>query len=361
MTTTTSTGPSIVRTTLAMVTDNAAGSVETLDQPDPIPTLEERLRARMVSGLDLCALPPPTWIVDGIIPAPGVGLLYGAPKAGKSFVGMDLACCIATGRPWLGRDTRQGRVLYIVAEGVGGFGQRLNAWADYHGADGLDRITWLPHAVNLTSPDTVAALCDIVPGYDLVVFDTLARCAVGLEENSAKDMGELVANVDRIRDACGGHVLLVHHAGKDATQKARGSSALLGAADVSLKVTGGDYVTVTVEDAKDAEGGHSIRYTREPVGSSLVLVEGGAPDRKRPPKGMDTALDCLLSIAGPGGVSFSQWKDDSVEQGVAAGSFARIRKWLEDTGQVVNVGTQKQPRYAPITDPDRLIPTDPPF
>jgi RecA-family ATPase len=50
--------------------------------------------------------------------------------------------------------------------------------------------------------------------YVLVVIDTLARCMVGADENSARDMGEAIDALDRLRRAAGSCVLPVHHMGK---------------------------------------------------------------------------------------------------------------------------------------------------
>jgi hypothetical protein len=72
---------------------------------------------------------------------------------------------------------------------------------------------------------------------DLVVFDPLARFMSG-EENSARDMGHLIASLDRLTQQYGHATELVHHTGKpgqgDPKQgghRLRGSSALFGAAD----------------------------------------------------------------------------------------------------------------------------------
>ena len=45
----------------------------------------------------------------------------------------------------------------------------------------------------------------------LIIFDTLNRCAEGLEENSAKDMGIFCAGLEKIKRATGAHVNVVHH------------------------------------------------------------------------------------------------------------------------------------------------------
>ena len=70
-------------------------------------------------------------------------------------------------------------------------------------------------------------------GYSFVILDTLARCMVGADENSAKDCGVVVDAMTRLlgRTPGGRGVILgVHHAGKDG-KTLRGSSAFEGAAD----------------------------------------------------------------------------------------------------------------------------------
>jgi hypothetical protein len=152
------------------------------------PTLLDRMRARTVRGLALSGLPRPSWLVDGLLPTRSVTMLYGPPKSGKSFVAIDLAACVATGRPWMGQPTKQGTVLYVVGEGASGVILRQEAWSMYHGVSDLDNIVWYPAAVNLFAADSGLALADPAADIaaDLVVIDTLARCAVGAEESSAK-------------------------------------------------------------------------------------------------------------------------------------------------------------------------------
>lgn len=67
-------------------------------------------------------------------------------------------------------------------------------------ADGDMEI--LPKPVNLTNTSDVAALAQLITqnSYGLVVFDTLARCMVGADENSAKDCGEVVDALTRLRE-----------------------------------------------------------------------------------------------------------------------------------------------------------------
>ena len=59
----------------------------------------------------------PPFIVEGFLCA-GLTLLAAPPKTGKSFLALDLACCVAEGKPFWGFDTVQGDVLYCDLEGT---------------------------------------------------------------------------------------------------------------------------------------------------------------------------------------------------------------------------------------------------
>lgn len=75
-------------------------------------------------------IPPVEWLIDGMIPAEALTELYGEYEIGKSFIGIDLACSVASGTPWLGRFavSRRGPVVYWVGEGVRDFDRRIEAW-----------------------------------------------------------------------------------------------------------------------------------------------------------------------------------------------------------------------------------------
>src|SRR5215472_14600870 len=61
---------------------------------------------------------PPNWLVDGMIPAKGLGFVYGPSYVGKSFlVNGELALAVANGTQFFGRDTRSGAVIVALGEG----------------------------------------------------------------------------------------------------------------------------------------------------------------------------------------------------------------------------------------------------
>jgi hypothetical protein len=69
----------------------------------------------------------------------------------------------------------------------------------------------------------------------MIVVDTQARVTVGMEENSAKEMGVFVKAISRLKEATKACVMVVHHTGKEGGS-ARGSSALFGAMDSEITV-----------------------------------------------------------------------------------------------------------------------------
>ena len=63
---------------------------------------------------DIAALPDLEWLIEGVLPMPGLVVLYGEPGSGKTFVALSMALTTASGQTWLGRATRQTKALYIA-------------------------------------------------------------------------------------------------------------------------------------------------------------------------------------------------------------------------------------------------------
>jgi hypothetical protein len=80
------------------------------------------------------------WVVQDFIGAGSIAWLYGAPGSYKSFAAVDIAMCVATGRPWMGREVDKGLVLYVAAEGGDDLHIRRAAWAERYGMDGPMKI-----------------------------------------------------------------------------------------------------------------------------------------------------------------------------------------------------------------------------
>lgn len=189
------------------------------------------------------------WLVKGLIPPEGVGVLYGPPGTGKSFVALDLAARVAGGLQWQGLLVKKtGMVLYVASEGgTQSLNNRVLAWMDGNGL-GAQPVLVYPGAFRLgrdvrpgdVTPEGIAKWAKAKArgaGVEvaMVVIDTLARNMTG-DENATADMSAFVAACDELRGRLGAFVLLVHHSGKDASKGSRGSSALLGAVDLEMEL-----------------------------------------------------------------------------------------------------------------------------
>lgn len=196
----------------------------------------DALLAEMRKPSELVDQPPQPYLIKGLLNLNSESWLIGAPGSRKSFVALDMAGHVARGMPWQGCRVRQGGVVLIVAEGGGGIGGRIKAWEMEHGPMGaeVDILLRPVQASNAQAWATLVAACErLAPS--LIVLDTQARITVGLEENSATDMGIFINAVSALRTATGACVLAIHHTGRNGAD-ARGSSALDGAQDTELKV-----------------------------------------------------------------------------------------------------------------------------
>lgn len=230
----------------------------------------------LITEDELNNLTPPEPLIEGWLFRHSLAFLTGPPKKGKTFIALDIAMSVANGVDWVGGTaTSQGKVLYIVGEGTSGIARRTNAWRAARGIplDGSDNIKFLRRAAQLKDHGELRALLEICEMHkpDLVIVDTFARAAVGVEENSAKEVGEAIAGLDAIKAITGACVLVIHHSGKDTGKGYRGSSALGGAWDTSITVDG-DTSTMTLrnDEQKDVEAAEPIGIAFDKIGGSIV-------------------------------------------------------------------------------------------
>ena len=331
--------------------------------------------ARLITLDDLANLPPPEPLIDGVLDRDNTSVMYGRRGHYKSFVALDMALCVASGIDWHGHTTAQGTVVYVVAEGVSGVHQRVQAWMNAHpNARPGDRFRILPEAINLMSPATAGEIADTCKtvGAALVFIDTFARCLVGGDENSSKDVGIAVETLDLVRRRSGAHVSAVHHSGKDSKAGARGSSALEAAADTVLEVFADDgLVTLTTTKQKNRPEGAPLRFRAVVTLDSVVLTStgGGPGDSDKLTLKDHAALEALDAIAGVEGAPFGAWAEAAEEAGVSRTTVRRLRVKALKMGQIEvgPSGTKANPRYrvvgstratptmAPVTDPEQAL------
>jgi len=222
---------------------------------------------------DLGNLPEPKWLVDKHL-TDGLTVMYGPPKAGKTFAALSMALHVASGTDWHGTKVERGPVLYVSGEGQGGLHKRIGGWKHATGIRQADMYV-IPFPVRLGVPEHVTALIADANAIRarLVIIDTLARSMSGMDENSAQDMGKVIAGLGYLKAQTNTGVLILHHSGVEGTRP-RGSTALFGAADTLMRIEGdGTNLTVYCEGMKDAAPFRTRRFELTKAAHSLALSE----------------------------------------------------------------------------------------
>lgn len=328
----------------------------------------EALRGKMIPLAKIKPCLDANYIVQGWLLAGKISILYGASNVGKTFVTLDLAAHVASGKSWRGFKVKPGPVVYVAAEGGDGIRNRIAAIQKVVpdllvGAD----FNLLPTHIDLHEQGDAMALCEAMPTETaaLVVIDTMARCMGSGDENSARDVNQFVANLSAIRDRTGAHVLVVHHSGKNADAGARGSSALRAAVDTEIHVTDGQIAGPKQRDIKRPDRLffqlETVTLGMDPDGdpvTSAVVVPADAPKAKPKPLngqaqvGMQALLDAIREHGSyqngpdyPDGrkcVAIELWKKSCETHGLTSGgseaaqrmAFKRVKDRLIEQDQI---------------------------
>lgn len=237
-------------------------------------------------ALDLAT--EPVWLVDGMIAKGNVIILAGpAKKAGKSWLSLHLAQCVAKGIPFLGHKTLQAPVVYAnVEDGIGRIGWRMRVL----GFDRADSVRVMPQRNGLLP------LFEAMPGLaldqnvGLVVIDPLAKLerAHGIEdENDSLQLDSLLDYYQTMAQGVGLSILICHHFAKT-TDRMRGSTAIEGGSAGWWNLSPGrpSYrcLSGTLRDGPDFDFGVRYDFLAHPgrLTVTAVSAEQAAPaDAKR--------------------------------------------------------------------------------
>jgi hypothetical protein len=243
----------------------------------------EALTAELLDTDSLGDIPTLQPLVDGFLYQNTLGRIIGPSGHMKSFVTLDFAGHVGTGQAWCGHKVVRGDVIYLVAEGAGGLLKRVRAWEQYHGRK-MTGVKFLPRPVQAGDATAWSVLTEasrrLQPS--LIIFDTQARITVGVEENSSKEMGQVVDRMEALRATTEACVLLVHHQGLNGDH-GRGSTAVKGAMQTEIRVTkkgkkGPDArVIVSSDKQKDDEELDDVAFGIEVIKIDGMAKEDGSP------------------------------------------------------------------------------------
>ena len=248
----------------------------------------------LVESWDSIKDEPVEWLIDSIIPKRAFVALYAPPASYKSFISLDLAEAIATGRDWMGyRIPKKGAVLYICGEGHGGMGARVKACKIQNKSPDGANLYIIRAQLNLrSSPEDFAELVNAINALiaeideplEIIILDTLMRMSGGgFNENSSEDMGAFITQAGKLQEIYECALMVIHHSGKDVTKGLRGHSSLLGAVDTELEIQRQDSVINSSDAAvignailtvsKQKDGADSIQ-----IGIEVISIEIGMSD-----------------------------------------------------------------------------------
>jgi hypothetical protein len=300
-------GPEIDFEALAAAADEAPSKAEGANGKDPGGSesagdaqaasaekgLKRGIRFKLIPYNQMHLSEEESYVVEDVIPAKGIVLLWGPRKTLKTFFMLSAALHIAKGWEFCGKEVKQGTVVYLAFEGGHGTAKRVTAQRKHFGIADDERVPLLTligsasliHDHKQLVADISAEL--VFHEYSrpaVVVVDTLNRSFVGAESKDA-DMTAYVNAAAAIRNAFDCVVVIVHHCGWDETHS-RGHTALPSAMDAELSIKRtNDVAVVTVNYAREGPEGVELACRAIPVPveadirgrerSSLVLVPAG--------------------------------------------------------------------------------------
>jgi len=218
-------------------------------------------------------------IVQRLIERGAIVAIAGAPGASKTVLSVDLGLHVAAGASWFGLKVACGPCIYFAAEAPGSVVMRGKAASarKFPGAS-------LPFYVVTANPllgdedhsiaeadRMIATIIDVqtteTNPVQLVFIDTLASCLGTGDENST-GMVCIVNAAQRIAQATGATVILVHHPSKMDAAGLRGHGSLLGKCDTVISIeTAPDNTTriATLVKSRDFPAGLQLAYELEQV------------------------------------------------------------------------------------------------
>ena len=292
-------------------------------------------------------LPDP--IIPGILDRGCKGVIGAGSKIGKTWILLALGLAVATGTPFLGWPTRQGRVLYINFEILKPyFLQRLKEICKKENitdTSRLDTLNLRGHADMLgkLSQEIITRIKG--QNYVLVIIDPIYKGLGGRDENSAGDISELCNELERIAVQCNVAVFYAAHfskgnqSKKSAMDRISGSGVWTRDADTIITLT-------KHQDTQSESYTVDLILRNSPPKDSFVISQDFPvwklrtdldPNEleKKPGRPSVHSPDDLLEILGAEFLTTGDWEKRAMAAEIPYATFARLKKELVNSGQVV--------------------------
>lgn len=240
---------------------------------------EENAELTILKVSDISSRPPEQqWLIRPLWGRTAVGIIGGAPKCCKSWLGLDIATSVASRTPCLGQFPvdRQGPVLIFLAEdSLPMVRSRISSICRSRNLDieSLDLYAITTPVLRLDHPRDQELLKTAIERLRpcLLLLDPLVRIH-RLDENSASEISGLLGYLRELQRTFDLAVIVVHHTGKrrrsQPGQSLRGSSDLHAFGDSNAYLASRqNRIILTVE--------HRDAGVPEPIPLELVTDQDG--------------------------------------------------------------------------------------
>jgi hypothetical protein len=181
---------------------------------------------------------PQSWLVEQLWGASSVGVIGGAPKCSKTWLGLDLALSVATGTACLGKYAvpQPGPVLvYLAEDALPLVRQRVQGMARHRGLalESVDIHVITAPTLRLDRDSHRQQLFQTARRLRprLLLLDPLVRLH-GIDENHASEVAGLLAYIRLLQRQFDLSVILVHHTRKNAAAGVAAGQTLRGSGDL---------------------------------------------------------------------------------------------------------------------------------
>ena len=175
--------------------------------------MDERKKLELISSVEIMNTPikKQQFIVDGMI-YPGIHILSGDPKIGKSWMMLDMCLAVAKDEDFLGRKTEQGQVVYMALEDTFiSLQSRMYELTDEPSENLF--FTLLANSIGIGLEEDLQECKKMFPNLKMIVIDTLQKIRNNIDTKYGADYQELSV-LKSIADQLGIAILLVHHTRK---------------------------------------------------------------------------------------------------------------------------------------------------
>lgn len=177
---------------------------------------------------------PISYLVGNMLPVKGLSVLAGKPKSGKTTLVRNLIYCIAEGRPFLDREVKQGKVIYLALEE-----KRSEVKRHFELMQVCNNLENIHIHVASAPQNALQELENVIKDLSplLVIIDPLFHFINVRDGNDYALVTKAFRPLVKLAREANAHILLVHHSGKGERSGAEsilGSTAIFGNVDTAM-------------------------------------------------------------------------------------------------------------------------------